>query len=140
MGCYNSIVIDAPVEKVWSAFQNFHDMSAFPNVVEKLDKVGDIPGTDIGAKRVLNGVFRETLTYFNEADKNLRYTIDDGPGPLEGEKCQGYVGEVRLYPVTENNGTFVVWSSDWDAGGEEVAEFCSPVYHALLNDLKASMS
>jgi len=140
MGCYNSIVIDAPVEKVWAAFQNFHDLSAFPNVVENLDQVGDVPGTEIGAKRVLNGAFQETLRYFNDEEKNLRYTIDEGPGPLEGDNCQGYVGEVKLYSVTENNGTFVVWTSDWDVGGEEVADFCSPIYHALLADLKTSMS
>jgi carbon monoxide dehydrogenase subunit G len=140
MSCYNSIVIDAPIEKVWTAFENFDDMSLFPNVISSLKKVGDVPGTQVGAKRILNDAFHETLKYINESEKTIRYSIDDGPGPMEADHCKGYIGEVQLFPVTANNGTFVLWTSTWEAGGNSVAEFCNPIYHALLGDLKASLS
>ena len=41
MGCYNSIVVNAPVDKVWAAMRDFHDMSWASGVIEKVDPVGD---------------------------------------------------------------------------------------------------
>ena len=79
MGCYNSAVVNAPVEKVWAALRDFHNLSCFPKVVEDVKKVGDPSGTQIGAKRVVNGVFHETLIALDDHDRVLRYTIDDGP-------------------------------------------------------------
>ena len=41
--------------------KNFHDLSWAPNVLKSVDEVGALPGTQPGAKRVLNGVIHETL-------------------------------------------------------------------------------
>lgn len=54
MGCYNSIVIDAPADQVWEKIRNFHDLSWAAGVIEKCEAVGGIPATQIGAKRILN--------------------------------------------------------------------------------------
>jgi len=43
MGCYNSIVIDAPAEKVWDVLRNFHELSWARNVITKVEIVGDKP-------------------------------------------------------------------------------------------------
>lgn len=138
MGCCNSAVIPAPVDQVWARLRDFHDLSAFPSVVERVDKVGPAAGTQIGARRVLNGVFHETLLALDDEARVLRYRIDDGPGPVARGKVAGYVGEVRAFPVTDGNTTFVLWTSRWDASDGGVAELCDPIYRALLNDLKAS--
>ncbi len=140
MSCYNSIVIDAPVDKVWAAVRDFHNLSAFPNVVEKLEVVGDLSGTQIGARRVLNDAFQETLLALDDNARVVRYSIDDGPEAVSKDNVTGYVGQVKVFPVTADNTTFVEWTSSWDDSGGGVGEFCSPIYQALLGDLKASLS
>ena len=67
MGCYNSIVINKPADEVWNALKHFHDMSWASNVITKLDKVGETTGNVVGAKRVLNDAFQETLLAFDGA-------------------------------------------------------------------------
>lgn len=52
----------------------------------------------------------------------------------------GYIGEVRLFPVTDTDSTLVLWTSRWDSSGGGVAEFCDPVYRALLMDLKKTFA
>lgn len=140
MGCCNSTVVNAPVEKVWARLRDFHDLSWCSNVVSKVDKVNATPGTQIGAKRVLNGAFHETLLALDDSEHVIRYRIDDGPAAVSKNNVQGYIGEVRLFPITDSNSTLVLWTSRWDVSGGGVAEFCNPVYHALLADLKKTFA
>ena len=53
--------IDASMSEVWSKLNNFHDLSWAPNVVTNVEKVGSIAGGEVGAKRILNNAFHETL-------------------------------------------------------------------------------
>lgn len=136
MGCFNAVVVEAPADEVWNAIRDFHDGSAFPNVVESLEVVGEKSGTEVGAKRVLNGGFHETLLGLDDANRTLRYSIDDGPDAISKDNVTGYVGEVSVHPVTDTNSAYVKWSSDWESSGGGVKEFCDPIYAALLQDLK----
>jgi len=136
MGCYNSCVVNAPVERVWSALREFHDLSWAPDVVKSVTRVGDAPGDRIGARRVLNGAFHETLLALNDVERELLYSIDDGPGAVSKESVTGYVGAVRVRPVTDGGGTFVEWSSSWQDSKGGVKEFCDPIYQALLTALQ----
>ena len=141
MGCYNSIVINASAEKVWDTIKNFHDLSWCKNVITKLDKIGDKSGNEIGAGRVLNDAFHETLQSVDEDQKTFTYSIDDGPAAVSKDNVSGYLGIVQVFPVTANNTAFVLWTSKWAStkdGG--VAEFCNPVYHAILQDLGSHFS
>jgi hypothetical protein len=138
MGCYNSTVVNANAEKVWEKLNDFHDLSWSKNVVEDVEKVGNKDGDEPGAKRELNGAFHETLLSLNNEAKTLSYSIDDGPGAVAKDNVNGYVGSVTVFPVTDTGSAFVEWKSDWDNEKEErVAELCNPIYHALLQDLKA---
>jgi carbon monoxide dehydrogenase subunit G len=137
---YQSTVINAPAEKVWAAVSDFHDLSWAPNVVQSLDVVGDAGAKDIGAKRLLNGVFAETLLTLDEDGRTFSYSIDDGPPPVSAADVSNYVGVVTVHTVTEGaGGTFVEWSSRWDMNDEAAAEFCHGIYVALLGELKASL-
>ena len=49
----------------------------------------------------------------------------------------GYVGTVRVSPVTDTSATFVEWSSGWESSKGGAEEFCNPIYKALLDSLKA---
>ena len=140
MGCCNSAVVAAPVDRVWAALRDFHDMSWCPNVIENVERVGQVPGTQIGAKRVLNGAFRETLLALDDQAGVVRYSIDDGPDAVSRDSVQGYIGELRVFPVTESDSTFVLWTSRWESSNGGVKEFCDPIYRALLGDLQKTFS
>ena len=141
MGCYNSAVINAPADKVWDSLRNFHDLSAFPNVVENVDVVSDNSGTEIGAQRVLNKAFHETLKSLDDENRVLTYSIDDGPAATSKDNVSGYIGKLQVFVVTDEDKSFVLWTSSWESSGsEDVAAFCNPIYQALLSDLKATFA
>jgi hypothetical protein len=137
MGCYNTIVVKAPVDQVWKTIRNFHDLSWAEGVVEDTQVVGDEGPDQVGARRILNGVFQETLMALDDTDKSFQYQITEGPGPLEKGKVTGYIGSVRVFPVTSNDTTFVEWTSRWETSEGGVTDFCNPIYQALLGALSA---
>jgi Polyketide cyclase / dehydrase and lipid transport len=136
MTCYNSITVDASANEVWSTLRDFHDMSWAAGVIENVEKVGPKSGVEVGASRVLNGAFHETLLELDDENMLIRYSIDDGPDALAKDRVQGYRGEVRVLPVTLGNGSFIEWSSVWASETGGVLELCDPVYQALLGRLK----
>ena len=81
MGCYNATVLNSSADSVWSALRDFHDLSWSPNVVTDVKIVGEAGATDVGARRVLNDAFHETLHVLDDEKKYIKYSIDDGPGP-----------------------------------------------------------
>ena len=132
---YQSIRINAPVEKVWDTIKDFHDLSWAPNVITKCEVVGDISGSEIGAKRILNEAFHETLIELDNATHTIRYSIDNGPSPVSPGDVKNYVGQVHLLPITKDNTTFAQWSSSWESDSEDAVEFCHTIYVALLDDM-----
>lgn len=140
MGCYNSAVVPANADRVWQTLRDFHDMSWAPEVIESCEPGNNLPGTQIGAKRVLNGAFHETLLALDDQDRVVRYSIDDGPDAVSKDNVSGYVGQVQVFPITDTGESFVIWSSSWESSGGGVAEFCDPIYQALLGQLKKHFS
>ena len=134
---FQEIEIKAPAETVWQAIRDFHDLSWTPNVVQKVDIVGDKSGDQPGAGRVLNGMFHETLRTLDDVAKTFTYSIDDGPGPLSDGQMKNYVGRVVVEHTA--TGTRVEWTSNWDMNDDAIQEFCHPIYLALLDDMKASL-
>jgi hypothetical protein len=135
MACYNSTVVNAPAEQVWEKLRNFHDMSWAKGVIETCTPAGSKGPTEPGAQRVLNGAFHETLKGLDDDSRSLHYSIDAGPAAVSKDNVQGYIGEVRVFPVTDANATFVLWTSQWESSGGGVAEFCDPIYQGLLSAL-----
>jgi hypothetical protein len=132
---YQSIIINAPVEKVWNTIRNFHDFSWAPNVISKCEAEGGKNGLEVGAKRILNGLFHETLIELNEESHTIRYSIDNGPSPVSAVDVKKYIGVLHLLPVTKNNTTFVEWSSSWESETDDAVEFCHGIYTALLDEM-----
>lgn len=136
--CYNSTVINAPVDKVWEMIKDFHELGWGDEVITNVDAVGDIPGTEVGAKRILNDVFHETLLSFDNNDYSFSYSIDDGPGPVSKDSVTNYVGTVSLSPVTDSGRTFIEWVSTYESDSDSaVGDFCNPIYAGLLESLKS---
>jgi hypothetical protein len=98
--------------------------------------VGEKPGDQIGARRILNGVFHETLVAFSELDKSFKYSIDDGPAPVSKNDVKEYIGAVRLISITDNDTCLIKWSSSWEAPNDDACDFCRNIYVALINELK----
>ena len=113
-----AIVVNAPVDKVWATMRNFHDMSWAPGVITSCVAVGDTAGDAVGAQRVLNEAFHETLRSIDDTALRLTYTIDDGPGPVSKQAVKNYVGDLRVAPITENGTSFVEWQSSYESADE----------------------
>ena len=136
-GCYNSAVINAPCDTVWSTIRNFHEFHWAPGVITKSEAVGDLKGDQIGAKRILNDAFHETLLSLDDHARTFSYRIDDGPGPVGKRAVKLYIGRVRVLPITENNSTFIEWETTYDSLDDRaVGELCNPIYQAILQALK----
>ena len=140
MGCYNSTVVPAPVNEVWALVRNFHNLSWAEGVITTIEPVGNAAGDEICAKRILNNAIHESLRALDDENRTIEYSIDDGPDAVSKENVQGYIGKVRVLPVTDDGATFVEWSSSWASGGQGTAEFCNPIYRALLGALKNHVS
>jgi len=134
---HQSTDISVPPEQVWDALRNFHDMSWAPNVITNLEVVGKMAGDQEGAGRILNGAFQETLLEVDDAERRVRYTIDDGPSPVSKTDVSNYVGQIQVSP--EGDGTLVEWSSQWDRNDEAAHDFVHGICVALLADLKESL-
>jgi len=136
--CYNSTVVNGSVESVWEMINDFHEVSWGDKVVTKVDIIGDRSGNEVGAKRILNDAFHETLLSVDRSNFTFSYSIDDGPGPVSKLAVSDYVGKVSLYPITDSGKTFVEWISTYDSDSESsVADFCNPIYAGLLRSLES---
>lgn len=135
---FQEIEIAAPADKVWQTIRNFQDASWAPNVVTKLEAVGDKAGDEPGAGRILNGVFHETLQTIDDEAKIFTYSIDDGPPPLSKDEMSNYIGRV-VVESSPNGGTRVEWTSSWEQNDGPIQEFCHGIYVALLADMKKSL-
>ena len=134
---YQSKVIIASKDAIWKKLSNFHDMSWAPNVLPSCEKKGDIDGHVVGARRVLNSAFQETLIELNQDTYSLKYSIDDGPSPVSRNDVSNYVGAIQLSQA-DGGGTLVEWTSSWESSSEDAVDFCHGIYVALLSELAAS--
>ena len=136
---YQSIVINASPQQVWDTIRDFHDASWTPNVVASLETVGEKGGDEIGASRVLNGVFHETLRELDDAGHTFAYSIDEAPSPISSREISDYIGRVAVKASPDGGGSLVEWTSSWQNNDAAGYEFCHPIYVALLADMKASL-
>ncbi len=135
--CYNSAVIDAPSDEVWQTIRDFHALEWASGVITDIEVVGERGGGEIGAQRVLNGAFHETLQSLDDEARTFTYSIDDGPGPVASDAVSNYVGRVRVFPITDSNRTFIEWESTYESDNDAaVGELCNPIYGALLQRLQ----
>lgn len=134
---YNSIIVPAPIEQVWSRIRDFHDFSWAPSLITSCKKVGEGDGYSVGTKRLLNHAFLDTLIAYSTLEKRMMYSMDEGPSPVSSREICDYVGNLHLLPVTVDNTTFAEWSGSWESGNTDSIEFMNNVYRSLLGDLAA---
>ena len=135
---HQSIVINTSINNIWDKLRDFHELSWAAKVLPSVEKVGDKNGKEVGAQRVLNGAFHETLTKLDAENYLVEYSIDDGPSPVSKKEVSNYLGVIRLSPAQDTDGTLVTWSSSWESNSEDAVDFCHGIYVALLNELASS--
>jgi hypothetical protein len=105
---------------------------------ESVEPVGDARSDQVGAKRILNGAFHETLLAINDLDHSFRYQITDGPSPISPDDLKFYYGTVSVLPVTDENASYVSWVTHFESKDDSsTQEFCDPFYRTFLAHLKA---
>lgn len=136
--CFNSTTLNAPIDQVWQVIRDFHNMSWGKGVITSCVPVGETPGNKVGAQRILNGAFHETLHSISDEDCCIVYSIDDGPEPVSSESVSNYQGTIQLRPITDSGQTYCEWVSTYETDDDDlVAGFCNPIYAALLEAMKA---
>jgi len=137
--CNNKINIEQSIDTVWATIKDFHDMLWASDVITSVVKVGGKTGYEVGAKRILNDAFHETLIEIDPYNYTFSYSIDDGPGPVSSSVVEKYVGVVKLSKY--GSGTLVEWNSVFTSENDnEVVEFCTPIYSACLHSLKKHLN
>lgn len=117
---YRSIVIDAPIDQVWTPVRDFGGLSAWHPVIETsgLDSGGD---GEVGAVRRLTtgdgGVIVERLLTLDDEGHTLTYLILESPFAV-----RRYASTMRLAPVTDSGATFVEWFAEFDSEAADEAD------------------
>ena len=137
--CYQTRVINSPIEKVWDTIKNFHNLEWAPNVVTSCTKVGNKEGNEVGAKRILNDVFEETLISLDANNYTFSYSIDEAISPVSSKEVTNYIGVVTLKQITQTNETFIEWKSSWEAKNRDGEEFCHTLYVQMMADLNTHL-
>ncbi len=104
-----SMIIDAPIDRVWAAVRSFDSVAAWnPAVTNARIETGSPTAT--GAIRHLDiadgTVFRETLLAHSDVDHFYTYDILESPLPVTG-----YVSTHRFLAVTHSDQTLSIWES-----------------------------
>ena len=129
MHVYRSMIIDAPLKRVWAAVRAFDGVVNWnPGVTVARMETGS--ATSVGSVRhldIVDGtIFRETLLAHSDADHFYTYDIVEGPLPVTD-----YVSTHRFLPITHSDQTLSIWESDFDCDPSVAEEMARVVGDAI---------
>lgn len=112
MHVYRSMIIDAPIDRVWAAVRAFDGVAGWnPAVTAARMETG--AATAVGSIRHLDiadgTVFRETLLAHSDVEHFYTYDILDSPLPVTG-----YVSTHRFLAITHTDQTLGIWESRFE--------------------------
>ena len=115
-----SVIIDAPIDRVWQVVRRFDSVADWnPGVITALMESGS--PTEVGSVRKLDivdgSVFRETL--LAHSDLKHFYVYDIIESPLN---CSNYIACHRFIEITEGNKTLGIWEGEFDCDSTDSAE------------------
>jgi ligand-binding SRPBCC domain-containing protein len=120
MKVMRSVVIDAPIARVWAAVRRFDGVANWnPGVTAAVMESG-LP-TEVGAVRRLDiadgSVFRETLLAHSDLEHFYTYDIIESPLP-----CRNYVSCHRFVEITDGERTLGIWQGEFDCADVDAAD------------------
>lgn len=110
---FTSSVIRAPVADVWAKMRDFAGMKHWHADIPSMDMIDGVRSDKVSGVRDFifgDGQLHEQLTQLSDQDHAFRYRILKSPMPW-----LNYHAGARLYPLTDSNQTFAVWTADWTA-------------------------
>ena len=137
-----STILEAPIDRVWELIRDFNGHDRWhPAVADSQIERGQ-PSDKVGCVRRFHlqdgSELREQLLTLSDIDFAMSYCLLDTPVPL-----LNYVAHVRLFPVTDGDGTFWQWESRFDtpAGREsELQEMVAEqIYQAGFNAIRGEL-
>jgi hypothetical protein len=117
-----STVLDVALDEAWAVIRDFGNYSlwvagAGTNTMEPRrtsDSVGAARVIDLGDRRIV-----QRLVEFSDRKHLYRYSFEEGAPP----DVFGYEGCLSLQSITENDGTFVSWSADFETTSDRREEW-----------------
>lgn len=137
MKVMRSVVIHAPISKVWSAVRRFDGVADWnPGVVSARMESGS--PTEVGSIRVLGisdgTVFRETLLAHSDLEHFYAYDIIESP-----LRCRNYVSCHRFVEITEGDRTLGIWQGEFDCDPADADELESIVGDRIYRDAQLAL-
>ncbi len=132
---YQYTTVNASIEEVWNVIRPFHKLDWAPEVISSVEPINSIQDGVVGAKRLVNGVFPETLKEIDDECFLIRYSIEDGPSPISSQDVSEYMDTIQLRRTEKEGVTKIEWSSSWTADNDSAVEFTQGIYKAFLNAL-----
>lgn len=114
---WTSRVIEAPVDKVWAIMRDFAGMGAWHGDITKMHMLGGARSDKVSGVRDFmfgNGHLHEELLHLCDQTRSFSYRITKSELPWIN-----YVSGPRLWPVTDTDHTFAIWTGDWDASAQD---------------------
>lgn len=110
---FTSSPIAAPLEAVWAKMRDFAGMDSWHPDIHNMEMIDGVASDKVSGIRDFmfgEGRLWEQLTQLSDTDHSFRYRILKSPMPW-----LNYHAGARLYPVSDSNTTFAVWTADWYA-------------------------
>ena len=120
MHVFRSMIIDADIDRVWTAVRAFDGVANWnPGVDTATLENGAATATGtIRSLQITDGtVFRETLLAHSDLEHFYTYDIIESPLPVTG-----YVSTHRFLPVTHSGQTLGIWESRFTCAPDDAAE------------------
>lgn len=123
---FTSSTISAPVDQVWAKMRDFAGMGGWHEDITKMHMLEGARSDKVSGVRDFlfgEGALWEQLTYLSDTERAFRYRILKSPMPW-----LNYHAGARLYPVTDRDHTFAVWTADWTASPQDDLELIPNVH------------
>ena len=138
MKVMRSVIIDAPIEKVWQAIRRFDGVAEWnPGVTAARLESGQ--STEVGAVRALDivdgSVFRETLLAHSDLEHFYTYDIIESPLP-----CSNYIATHRLVEITEGEKTLGIWQGEFDCDPADAEDLDNIVGNMIYRDAQLALN
>ena len=114
---FTSSVIRAPLSAVWDRMRDFAGMTHWHEDIPRMAMIGGVRSDKVSGVRDFlfgEGHLHEELTLLSDHDHAFRYRILKSPMPW-----LNYHAGARLYPLTDRDQTFAVWTADWIAAPQD---------------------
>lgn len=133
-----SVVIDAPIAKVWTEVRGFDSVVNWnPGVIAARLEIGSATG--VGSVRHLDiadgSVYRETLLAHSDLQYFYSYDIIDSPLP-----CSNYLSTHRFVEITDGNRTLGIWQGEFDCDSADAETLASTIGDMIYRDAQYGLN